>query len=97
MIRQNTMTKDEIKAALIGRGIQSFKNQAGFIPQRLQEQWPAGSNVKDTGMYFTVATIRAAIRTMAFGHESTIVVEGNLCYITLSEHNIRIEEGDIPF
>jgi hypothetical protein len=102
MIRQNTMTKEEIKAALLEHGVSSFKKQAGFIPQKLQEKWPVRSNVKDNGMYFTVAAIRVSIQTqfqfvMPYQHEFTIVVEGVYCHVTVNEHNIRLGEGDIPF
>jgi hypothetical protein len=91
------MTKEEIKAALLECGVASFKKQAGFIPQKLQEKWPVRSNVKDNGMYFTVAAIRVSIQTMPYQHEFTIVVEGVYCHVTVNEHNIRLGEGDIPF
>jgi hypothetical protein len=97
MIKQNTMTKEEIAAALLEHGVSSFKKQAGFIPQKLQGQWPVGSNVKDNGMFFTVAKIREAMRTARVGRTITVVVEGIYCHVTVNEHNIRLEESDIPF
>lgn len=97
MIRQNAMTKEEVKAALIECGIRSFKKGAGFIPQKLQEQCLVGSNVKDNGMFFKVSAIRRSIQEMKFRSETIIVVEGIYCHVTVNEHNIILEESDIPF